>query len=234
MRVHAPLAEAAPPSASGTASRPRVGRGRGPSAGGRAGWGAQYTGILDAPRVRRHHPGLVPLDDAELAEDELEDEEVADARVLAVRIGPALPRVSRLFGGYIKTVEAQTLAVALNVDPTWLATGLAKAPTPTGPMVPMPGGYDPTAFVAERTLELEDRYPNRAIAAGIARRGGVAKEAIASVLEDQLQADVDPPELWWLDRMRLRENMLRSKELPGRPASRDKIRRPRGARPRQP
>jgi hypothetical protein len=156
-------------------------------------------------------------------------------RSLEVNYGLSQAVVSRLFGGYIKTVEAQTLiklARALHVDPTWLATGVAKAPTPTGPMVPLPGSYDPASFIPEPTIEFDDRYPNRATAAGIARRGGVAPDAIESVLADELMADVDPPELWWLDRMRLRENMLRSRELPGTPIRASDVPAPRGARPR--
>jgi transcriptional regulator with XRE-family HTH domain len=133
--------------------------------------------------------------------------------------------LSRLFGGFIQSVEPPTLAKmarVLDVDERWLGSGVGAAPTPTGVVPPLPA----THYAPERVVELDDDYPHRAEAARIARDGGVADEAIASVLVDQLMAEQDPPVLWWLDRMRLRENMLHSRHLPGTPIDASTLPRP--------
>jgi len=115
---------------------------------------------------------------------------------------------SRLFSGYIKAVEPATLAKmaqALATDPVWLVSGRGTPPTPTGIVPPMPG----TLYVDRRT-EVAEPYPNRGVAASIAQAGGVADAAIQSVLEESLELPEDPPALWWIDRMRVRELTLKS------------------------
>jgi transcriptional regulator with XRE-family HTH domain len=52
------------------------------------------------------------------------------------------------------------------------------------------------------------RYTHRFEAARIARDGGVPLDAIESVCMDRLDPRVDPPVLWWLDRMRERVALL--------------------------
>lgn len=68
---------------------------------------------------------------------------------------------------------------------------------------------------ANETAALPDRYPNRAAAVPIARRGGVDPEAIEIVLSLELDADEDPPELWWIDRMRNEEHLLKVRRRGG-------------------
>lgn len=62
-----------------------------------------------------------------------------------------------------------------------------------------------------------ERYPHRVDAAKIATEGGISSAAIESVLGDALDSNEDPSVLWWLDRMRMREAMLRSQRVPGTP-----------------
>jgi len=117
---------------------------------------------------------------------------------------------SRLFSGYIRTVEPATLikvARAVQADPTWLVSGIGIAPTATGVVPPMPG----TLYAPERTPE--EQCVNRATAAEIARAGGVGEDAVRSVLLEAYSAGDDRPVLWWIDRMRLRELMLRSQAM---------------------
>lgn len=63
-----------------------------------------------------------------------------------------------------------------------------------------------------------DRYPNRAQAAQIALAGGVSQAAVHDVLQDVLnEAEGDPPVLWWIHRMELRENAMRRSGPAGTP-----------------
>jgi hypothetical protein len=51
-----------------------------------------------------------------------------------------------------------------------------------------------------------DPYPNRTLAAQLAREAGIAEEPIASVLAEDVPPDrAGWPALWWADRMRRRE-----------------------------
>lgn len=81
-----------------------------------------------------------------------------------------------------------------------------------------------------QTVDLDDRYPNRAAAVPIARQGGVDEAAIGRVLELELDADEDPPTLWWLDRMRSEETMAKGRSTAlGPRLVRGSTPRPRGA-----
>lgn len=57
-----------------------------------------------------------------------------------------------------------------------------------------------------RSREKTDPYPNRALAAEIARRLEMARTAIESVLAEKLRLAADPPALWWFERMLARHD----------------------------
>lgn len=50
-----------------------------------------------------------------------------------------------------------------------------------------------------RTVEMDERYPNRGIAADFARKAGLPEQAIQNVGRWALQSSVDPSALQWLD-----------------------------------
>jgi plasmid maintenance system antidote protein VapI len=52
--------------------------------------------------------------------------------------------------------------------------------------------------IDERAVELDDRYPNRALAIQIARRDGYDEDAIRTIAFAQLQAENDIPVTEWL------------------------------------
>ncbi|MDI3286105.1 helix-turn-helix domain-containing protein [Polyangium sp. 15x6] len=95
------------------------------------------------------------------------------------------------FGGTATTV--QRVAKALRVNMEWLMTG-------QGPM--------------EETEE--DPIPNRALAASIARDGGVDEEAIRAVLGMPVKDAEARTVLWWIDAFRAREAFLaQEREITG-------------------
>lgn len=107
---------------------------------------------------------------------------------LAERAGVSSGEISRL--AHRPRPSAKRLgqiAKAWDVSLDWLANG-------EGP-----------PFVQNR---LPDRYPNRAVAAEIARAGGVTEAAVSSVLGDQLDGE-DRSVLWWIHRMEHREVLQR-------------------------
>lgn len=107
--------------------------------------------------------------------------------------GGPVSRLSRRTERYAGAPETLLrLAIAASVSPQWLAFGLGQPEEPSLPGSPA------------------DRYPNRATAAAIARQGGVGEAAVQSVVEEAFALEADPPVLWWIDRMRLREAEMRS------------------------
>lgn len=107
------------------------------------------------------------------------------------RAGFSRGYVSRLLDGKrggkrTSHTAVSAIAIALNVRPEWLSTGDEPMDAEGTLSIPLPGL----------------RFPNGAMAARIAREGGIAEPAIQDVLAEPLEIDKDPPVLWWLDRMR--------------------------------
>lgn len=63
------------------------------------------------------------------------------------------------------------------------------------------------------TIELQDRYPNRAEAAKFARAAGVEEEAVQVVLSYALKSDDDPSPMWWLDQIRAEASRMKFASL---------------------
>lgn len=69
-----------------------------------------------------------------------------------------------------------------------------------------------------------DRYPNRALAAQVARQSGISEEAVRLVESELLDAKTDPTPLYWLRKMELAAEELRHRSTPESEAN-DRARR---------
>jgi transcriptional regulator with XRE-family HTH domain len=105
-------------------------------------------------------------------------------------------RIEQHQSKHTEAVTLQKLAQALGVTHEWLVDGGGGAREPRG------AAREPRGAAQDPRVELDDRYPNRLKAAEFAR-GQLPDAVIEQVLAEQLQADVDPDPIWWLDRMRL-------------------------------
>jgi len=76
----------------------------------------------------------------------------------------------------------------------------------------------PIMNAGRRRLELDERYPNRAIAVKIARQLELAEFAIAQV--EALQATEDPPARWWLEQIQAHDKILGDPFRPKGPSGR--------------
>lgn len=86
----------------------------------------------------------------------------------------------------------QALAEALGVAYVWLLEG-------RGDMV---------LGEPEGAADEAERYPNRNVAARLARTMGVAERAIESVMRDRLDFPGDPEVKWWVTTMQHREALV--------------------------
>lgn len=89
------------------------------------------------------------------------------------------------------------IAAALAVKPEWLMSGEGSAPTPTGPVPPLPGAEQDGASAV--WVERDERYPSRQVVAVMARELGYSEAAVKGLLASQLKADIDPGEDHWWD-----------------------------------
>jgi transcriptional regulator with XRE-family HTH domain len=63
--------------------------------------------------------------------------------------------------------------------------------------------------IEEPKVELPERYPNRLLAAEVARRSGISEQAINSVMSWSLKSRQDPNPLEWLEDIRSEERRMR-------------------------
>jgi transcriptional regulator with XRE-family HTH domain len=132
--------------------------------------------------------------------------------------GAAIGTTSRLeskqrgkFGGTATTVAR--VAKALGVSMQWLMTG-------QGPM--------------EETEQ--DPIPNRALAASIAREGGIEEAAIQAVLALPVKDPESRTVLWWINAFQTREAFHRQERelMPNDTTSPRRAQKEAGAKPRRP
>lgn len=103
------------------------------------------------------------------------------------------------------TVEA--MARALRVSPEWLQFGRGQPPQPTEP-VPVPPWRE-----GERVMVRDDRYPSRARAAAAHELlRDVDPQAIVDVLAEAHDADEDPGERYWFNRIQARSDEIRARQ----------------------